>query len=55
MAGFGRREIEYMQALSIYEKYTECYSVIPIHDTNSNVVVVRLQRRHDNPVLLYYF
>ena len=27
MAGFGRREIEYMQALCIYNKYIECYSV----------------------------
>ena len=27
MAGFGRREIEYMQALCIYNKYLECYSV----------------------------
>ena len=27
MAGFGRREIEYMQDLCIYNKYTECYSV----------------------------
>ena len=28
MAGFGRREIEYIQALCIYNKYKECYSVI---------------------------
>ena len=28
MAGFGRREIEYMQALCIYNKYIECYSVL---------------------------
>ena len=27
MAGFGRREIEYMQALCTYNKYIECYSV----------------------------
>ena len=27
MAGFGRREIEYMQAICIYNKYIECYSV----------------------------
>ena len=27
MAGFGRREIEYMHALCIYSKYIECYSV----------------------------
>ena len=27
MADFGRREIEYMQALCIYNKYIECYSV----------------------------
>ena len=27
MAGFERREIEYMQALCIYNKYIECYSV----------------------------
>ena len=28
MAGFGRREIEYMQALYIYNKYIESYSVL---------------------------
>ena len=28
MAGFGRREIEYMQALCIYNIYIEYYSVI---------------------------
>ena len=28
MAGFGRREIEYMQALCIHNKYIEYYSVI---------------------------
>ena len=28
MAGFGRREIEYMHALCIYNKYIEFYSVI---------------------------
>ena len=27
MTGFGRREIEYMKALFIYNKYIECYSV----------------------------
>ena len=27
MAGFGRGEIEYMQALCIYNRYIECYSV----------------------------
>ena len=27
MAGFRRREIEYMQALCIYDIYIECYSV----------------------------
>ena len=27
MAGFGRREIEHMQALCIYNRYIECYSV----------------------------
>ena len=27
MAGFGRREIELMQALCIYNRYIECYSV----------------------------
>ena len=28
MAGFGRREIEHMQALCIYNRYIECYSVV---------------------------
>ena len=28
MTGFGRRDIEYMQALCIYNKYIECYSVV---------------------------
>ena len=28
MAGFGRREIEYMQALCIFNKYIEFYSVV---------------------------
>ena len=28
MAGFGRREIELMQALCIYNRYIECYSVV---------------------------
>ena len=28
MAGFGRREIEYMQSLCIYNRYIECYSVV---------------------------
>ena len=27
MAGFGRRDIEYMQALCIHKIYIECYSV----------------------------
>ena len=28
MAGFGRREIELMQSLCIYNRYIECYSVL---------------------------
>ena len=28
MAGFGRREIEHMQALCIYNRYIESYSVV---------------------------
>ena len=31
MAGFGRREIEHMQALCIYNKCIECYSVVFTH------------------------
>ena len=34
MAGFGRREIKYMQALCIYNIYIECYSVIIGHGEN---------------------
>ena len=28
MAGFGRREIDFIQALCIYNRYIECYSVV---------------------------
>ena len=36
MAGFGRREIELMQALCIYNRYIECYSVLTTLIFNTN-------------------
>ena len=40
MAGFGRREIEYMQGLCIYYMYIECYSVVTIRGYQEQGILI---------------
>ena len=46
MAGFGRREIKYMQALCIYDIYIEYYSV---YVTHTNTFQFDDTAREENP------
>ena len=45
MAGFGRREIEYMQALCIYNRYIDCYSVVLAYCHADSKIAIQHKKR----------